>query len=103
MNRPSARRPSANGTQTISCAFVGGPLDGRRLTVPSDLGSYHHGEGEACHVYYRRSHPSAFRDPDRDPPPVASPAFFDHQPQLTRGQGASRHHWPDTEQAQRDD
>ena len=71
----------------ISCTFVGGPLDGQRITVPGDLGSYHctvsAARGPERHVYYRRAHPSAFREDGSKAAVVPSPPVFDYQPALT--------------------
>ena len=69
--------------QEISCRFVGGPLDGQWISVPGDLGAYHVSHEGARHVYYRRSHPSAFREEGSKVAVLPSPAVFDHQPQLT--------------------
>lgn len=72
----------------ISCTFVGGPLDGQRLPVASNCGSYWCTSHDAIHVYYRRSHPSAYRRQGDDTPVVSSPPIFDHQPELTKGRTA---------------
>ena len=70
----------------ISCAFVDGPLDGERITVPSDLGSFHWSNTWEHHVYYRRAHPSASAPFVEGEKRVVqpSPPYFDHQPTLTR-------------------
>lgn len=82
-------RPPARPTPEITCVFTGGPLDGQRLAVRADLGSYHVTAGGARHVYYRRSHPSALIDPDTEEGKhravQPSPPIFDHQPRLTLG------------------